>query len=837
MSDFESRLEALANGSPGSPTPEAPQPKSGGGQTDFDQQLSQMAGGPKPRKAAAPELPPEFEKSGKFAGILDSFTDDLVFGYGSRLTALENALLDNLNPWGDTEKPFWERYEEYKRAEEAQQADFAARNPNTDAIARIGGGVGAGVALGAAAGPALGLRAASSVGGRIAQGAGVGAVEGGLYGSSMGDSVVERTTNAIKMTGAGAAGGALGVAVLDRVGRVAQRLGVDPYALYNRLTRSGTRAAARMGEEVATALKAAGIDPSKLQDDFAETVFEITRRNRGARPDDVARAEILNRNQMPQTRDVVTDNRFGDRATLQRARVGNLGPDARDQAMAAQRAAEEAIEKRGNRLIDQSSTTGRRVVQDPVDAAEYIADEFGNVAARQQQEYEEAFQRFTQAGGEIDADAAGRMISDMRAAGVQRSGANIDNIPEVQTVKRQMDDLLGMRDPSYDRRIASLRKEAEGLEDAYISQRGSMDGIGDNPVYKEWNARVDSLQQEMSIRGFRQDPTTGKAVRTHVPLRAIQDVRAAINKELNNKSFGPGTGGADAKSALLGMKGAMDEWIDRVSLDQAEGIVAPPGAIADLRKGVTKFKGYMEQFSPEISGPVTAKVGKVIQAMARNEANASDIVGFIKVGQRASKVGTQGFTREMRRIMGSDSGSMNAIRQSMLHSLMTSKKNPSKFANPDAVAANLERFFFGEDRKLAAELFGDIPGFDKDIGSYIAALRLHVPRVGDISTSGTATVNEAAAKSYLGPAFARIASAIGIGSGNPVATAGAMVAADQGARMVRNSAGRRATGEALKPGAPGQERSVIFPASAAVSFFKEYGGDIYSYMQEDENPQ
>ena len=123
------------------------------------------------------------DKQSMASGIVDSLTQGMAMGWGDELTGLESALLGKTpqGEWFNYDKPFWDRYDAARNAENAQQQQFHEDHPVVDTAAEITGALATGGA--AARGGVTLLGRASSLPGAIGTGAAEGAAYGSLYGA------------------------------------------------------------------------------------------------------------------------------------------------------------------------------------------------------------------------------------------------------------------------------------------------------------------------------------------------------------------------------------------------------------------------------------------------------------------------------------------------------------------------------------------------------------------------------------------------------------------------------------------------------------------------------
>lgn len=121
--------------------------------------------------------PPTF-----WGGILDSIMNGITLGYGDEVRALDAAVMGE-TPEGeyfDYSRPFWERYDVAKAAEEKQRKAFKEERPVTSTVAEIGGAVATGGGLARQGATLMGR------GGSVAKNVGLGAAEGAAYGGVYG---------------------------------------------------------------------------------------------------------------------------------------------------------------------------------------------------------------------------------------------------------------------------------------------------------------------------------------------------------------------------------------------------------------------------------------------------------------------------------------------------------------------------------------------------------------------------------------------------------------------------------------------------------------------------
>ena len=126
---------------------------------------------------AAPEPTPS-----RVGGAFNAFTDSAAFGFGDELEGLEAGLLGKTpeGDWFNYEQPFDVRRDAARDAFRAKSQEFAANNPTTDAMSRIGGALAMGGGL-ASSGATL-MRG----GGTAINAMGRGAAEGAIYGAAHG---------------------------------------------------------------------------------------------------------------------------------------------------------------------------------------------------------------------------------------------------------------------------------------------------------------------------------------------------------------------------------------------------------------------------------------------------------------------------------------------------------------------------------------------------------------------------------------------------------------------------------------------------------------------------
>lgn len=269
-----------------------------------------MAG--KPRRDEPEKEAPQPEKQSAFAGYLDSLTQGLTLGQGRKLTALENALLG-----GTDEESFWQEYDRFLAAENAQQAQFREERPLSSAAVEIAGAVAPALITGGATAPAsaaatgartapLMARAAGAIlrstpagiaarvgsggmGRAVLAGAGAGAV----YGESEAEQggLVDRGLSALQGAGMGAVGGAVG----HQLGKLFSRIVSRPqYFDGHRITEQGKQA-----------LRNVGIDPAEVSDDFARA-WAARIQQAGGATDEAARLAQADEFGIPLTRGQAT---------------------------------------------------------------------------------------------------------------------------------------------------------------------------------------------------------------------------------------------------------------------------------------------------------------------------------------------------------------------------------------------------------------------------------------------------------------------------------------------------------------------------------------------------
>ena len=183
------------------------------------QQLN--AEGPTRAAAEAAGLPPSLEQGQvaegqartqeptAFGGMLDSFMNGVLMGYGDEVRAFDAAITGE-TPEGEYfnyDRPFWERYNVAKGAEETQRKAYQEENPVKATTAEIGG------ALSAAGG--LGKQGVTLAGRGVGLGqkAGLGALEGGAYGALYGSGESDPGQRLKGALWGGGAGAALGGAI------------------------------------------------------------------------------------------------------------------------------------------------------------------------------------------------------------------------------------------------------------------------------------------------------------------------------------------------------------------------------------------------------------------------------------------------------------------------------------------------------------------------------------------------------------------------------------------------------------------------------------------------
>jgi hypothetical protein len=259
------------------------------------------------------------------AGILDSFTSGITFGFGDELTALENAVFG-----GTDDETFWQEYDRFLDAERKQNAKFSEDRPITDFAAKAAGAV----STVATAGPAALARvpAAATTTGKVGQAAAGGALAGATAGFGEGEGGLQnRALNAGVGAGVGAVGGVAG-----------RELGIAASRVLGPLWRRGAAIVnGKLTQQAQTALQKAGIDPALITNDLIEA-FE-TRAIQSGQGADTARRAAADEFGIPLTKGQATGD-FEELAFEEAARTNARGAGAGRIARTSQEAQQESID-------------------------------------------------------------------------------------------------------------------------------------------------------------------------------------------------------------------------------------------------------------------------------------------------------------------------------------------------------------------------------------------------------------------------------------------------------------------------------------------------------------
>ncbi|MEO1503177.1 MAG: hypothetical protein AAFU68_03015 [Pseudomonadota bacterium] len=440
-------------------------------------------------------------------------------------------------------------------------------------------------------------------------------------------------------------------------------------------------------------------------------------------------------------------------------------------------------------------------------------------------EFAENYRRLVESGatdnalGIIDAFEAGAQQLARGADGIIDQGNKYDRLlrelPRMREAAQSLD--AARRNRSQGDTLTNAVESVFNSEAAKVAGR-NVTPMKKSGAYAAAERKLRATVEGARRRGLRENKQTGVWERKQkVSLKNLQRVRAAINEEIRGvgKGVGAGQNSYSDRRALSAMLETIDDFMERVAdpSKKVRGVYAPPEAIEALRKGLASYKVYVKQFRVGDQRGVNKRVFKALEDMAAGQATAEDVARFITLNSKADRAGGRAFAKQIKEIFGKESEDFMALRQGVFSHLVMGTGN--KIKTRGRLANDLADFFQGPNRKTAQEIFGDVEGFDKAIGSYIDALRLAENRgAGGAATNVSATdISRETRSRELGAEIARLLRFTMIG-GAP--TPGDVAVAVGGAtvqNMARGRAAAREMRKVVEGGAPQDPPSVVFPAT------------------------